>query len=182
MNVFAVIENQPAQAHSTDSACREPLPAARQCCFTAAGLAGWVAGWLQASRMSMEVGLGDDASSVTPAHSLQAVMERVAALELELGLPGSFTQDHRGSPTSRAFEWNSICSGALVQILGRQELGTSALCTSRLYSTGCSGFETVGIGVHCLKSGLRRLNIGCNMAAVAGCVSALFTYLLGAPS
>ena len=102
--------------------------------------------------------------------SLDSVMRDVAMLEHELGLRASFTSAHRADPEYSAFQWNSVCSGAILECLGRVELEASSLCREGTrYSTGCSGYETVGISVHCLKAGFRKANIGIDMCALAAC-------------
>ena len=103
--------------------------------------------------------------------SLESVRRDVVTLERELGLRGGFT--HRADAEAAAFEWNSICSATILEALGRVELEASSLChKGTLYSTGCSGSETVGIAMKCLQAGFSRINIGVDMFALSGCVSA----------
>ena len=116
----------------------------------------------------------DDAGAGSgAAASFESILQTVVSLESELGLQPSFTAQHRADPVAKAFDWNALCPGSLLRILGRNELESSALCKSQAYRTGCSGYETVGLGLYCLKEGLRRVNIGTDMFHLAACVCAL---------
>lgn len=100
------------------------------------------------------------------------VLQLVNELEHETGLDLSFNQRHRSDPQTTAFQWNTVCAATLLRVMGKEQLQLSALATAQTFSTGCSGFETAGLGVHCLKIGMQRVNIGCQLNPLASCVAA----------
>ncbi len=103
-----------------------------------------------------------------PAPEREAILARVERIEMELGL-GNYLA-YRKDPETAAFKWNSVVAGTLVDILGPNALRRSALVTARSFRTGCSGLETVGLSVECLKVPLWNLGYSVQMQLLCSCV------------